>query len=274
MRVFLLAVSCSAVLVSAYPVRAASLRDAPLSPEPPSSRLVRYNPKDVIPLFGELRFTTLIVLPADEQILDFICGDKDFWIVNGHQNLAYVKPAKSGARTNLNLITASGHVYSFVLTEVSEQRGREHDPDLKVYVELTEPSMAAEASAPPRYVSAQQVEDYRQQVDLAREEAKAAVQRAARDVAKFREQFPLSLHFPYHFTANKKPFRVRAIYDDGKFTFIQAQTMEPPTLYEIKDGKPSLVQYQLRDGIYIVDKLLGQGYLAIGNKRLPFLRVE
>jgi type IV secretion system protein VirB9 len=272
MRVFLLAMSCSVALLSTSPVRAAAPGDAARTPEPPSSRLVRYNPKDVIPLFGELRFTTLIVLPADEQILDFICGDKDFWIVNGHQNLAYVKPAKSGARTNLNLITASGNVYSFVLTEVSDQRG--HDPDLKVYVELIEPSMVAEASAPPRYVSARQVDDYRQQVDLAREEAKAAVQRAARDVAKFREQFPLSLHFPYHFVANKKPFRVRAIYDDGRFTFIQAETTEPPTLYEIKDGKPSLVQYQLRDGIYVVDKILGQGYLAIGNKRLPFLRLE
>jgi type IV secretory pathway VirB9-like protein len=273
MRVFLRVVSCSMLLLSGGLARAASSRDtSPPSDPTPTSRVVRYSPQDVIPLFAELRFTTLIVLPAEERILDFLCGDKDFWIVNGNQNLAYVKPAKSGARTNLNLVTASGNVYSFVLTEVSEPRG--HDPDLKVYVELTEPSMVAAAGAPPRYVTSQQVEDSRQQVELAREDAKAAAQRATREVARFREQFPLSLHFTYHFVANTKPFRVRAIYDDGTFTFIQARSTEPPTLYEIKDGKPSLVQYQLHDGVYVVDKVLDQGYLAIGNKRLPFLRVE
>ena len=40
--------------------------------------------------------------------------------MNGNQNFAYVKPAKIGAQTNLNLVTASGNVYSFVLAEVSE----------------------------------------------------------------------------------------------------------------------------------------------------------
>ena len=57
---------------------------------------------------AKLRFTTLIILPDGERILDFVCGDKDFWIVSGADNLAYVKPAKAGAATNLNLITASG----------------------------------------------------------------------------------------------------------------------------------------------------------------------
>ena len=47
---------------------------------------------------ARLRFTTLIVLPKAEQILDFVCGDKEFWVVNGAQNFAYVKPAKAGGR--------------------------------------------------------------------------------------------------------------------------------------------------------------------------------
>jgi type IV secretory pathway VirB9-like protein len=53
---------------------------------------------------------TLIMLPKEEQILDFTCGDKDWWVINGTQNLAYIKPAKAGAQTNLNLITASGGI--------------------------------------------------------------------------------------------------------------------------------------------------------------------
>ena len=93
-----------------------------------STREVSYNPRSVVRMNAKLRFTTMIILPEQEQILDFVCGDKDFWVVSGAQNLAYVKPAKAGATTNLNLVTAAGHVYSFLLTEGAA------DPDLKIYV--------------------------------------------------------------------------------------------------------------------------------------------
>src|SRR4029077_90333 len=97
-----------------------------------SATVMQYGERDVLRLKAKLRYTTLIVLPKNEQILDFTCGDKEFWIVNGTQNLAYVNPARVNAQTNLNLITASGNVYSFVLSEVSGTPGAE--PDLKVFV--------------------------------------------------------------------------------------------------------------------------------------------
>src|SRR5947209_2070568 len=100
----------------------------------PRARVVRYSDQDVIQIKAKLRYTTLIVLPKNEQILDFTCGDKEYWVVNGTQNLAYVKPAKAGSQTNLNLITASGNIYSFVLAEVSETPASA--PDLKIFVEL------------------------------------------------------------------------------------------------------------------------------------------
>jgi len=71
----------------------------------------------------------MIVLPEGEEILDVVCGDKDFWVVNATQNMAHVKPAKEGSSTNLNLVTGSGAVYSFLLTEKTGGT-----PDLKVYV--------------------------------------------------------------------------------------------------------------------------------------------
>src|SRR5215469_14948351 len=74
-----------------------------------SATVVQYGEKDVLRLKAKLRYTTLIVLPKNEQILDFTCGDKDFWIVNGTQNFVYVKPARVNSETNLNLITASGN---------------------------------------------------------------------------------------------------------------------------------------------------------------------
>src|SRR3954467_52655 len=82
-----------------------------------STRNVTYSERSVVRVNAKLRFTTMIILPESEEILDFVCGDKDFWIVSGAQNLAYVKPAKAGSSTNLNLVAASGNVYSFLLSE-------------------------------------------------------------------------------------------------------------------------------------------------------------
>ena len=85
---------------------------AQLFAEPEGARVVKYAKEDVIPVHAKLRFSTLIVLPDDEEILDFTTGDREFWIINGAHNLCYVHPAQAGIRSNLNLITASGRVYS------------------------------------------------------------------------------------------------------------------------------------------------------------------
>src|SRR5579862_6745063 len=84
--------------------------------------------RTVIPLHTRLRYTSMIVLPEGEEILDVVCGDKDYWVISAAQNIAHVKPAKEGATTNLNLVTASGSVYSFLLSEKSGGG----TPDLKV----------------------------------------------------------------------------------------------------------------------------------------------
>jgi type IV secretion system protein VirB9 len=216
----------------------------------------------------------MIVLPPDERILDFICGDKEFWIVNGNENLAYVKPAKAGAQTNLNLVTASGNVYSFLLTEISDPRGR--TADLKVYLDLAETSTSTPAAATgkPAYVTAQQVEDSRAQIALAQDAARRALTDADARIAAYQSTYPVRLRFDYRVVLAQKPFAVSAMYHDDKFTYIQAKTSEPPTVYETKDGRPSLVDYVFTNGVYVVGKVLDSGYLAIGSKRLAFTRTE
>ena len=96
------------------------------------------------PLQTRLRYTTMIVLPDDEEILDVVCGDKDFWVISAAQNIAHIKPAKAGAETNVNLVTTTGNIYSFVVTE------RRGPPDLKVYVRGSE----AGRKGKPRFYSA------------------------------------------------------------------------------------------------------------------------
>ena len=120
--------SALSLALACGPLARAQSADAPSA----GARVVAYGEKDVVAVRAKVRYTTLIVLPKNEVILDFTCGDKEFWIVNGTANFAYVKPAKVKAETNLNLITASGNVYSFVLREISETPGTE--PDLKLFL--------------------------------------------------------------------------------------------------------------------------------------------
>src|SRR6476661_3564234 len=226
-------------------------------------REVTASDRDLIPLQTRLRYTTTIVLPDGEEILDVICGDKDFWVISSTHNIAHVKPAKEGAATNMNLVTASGAVYSFLLTE----KNGSGVPDLKVYVN-------ADPNAPqgkPKYYSAAQVENL--QAELA--EAKAAVETANRRTTESiaaHQQYPGKLQFVYGSPKYVKPFLVRSIWNDGQFTYIQTDATELPALYEVKDGKPALLNFQVHEGTYIVPKVLDKGYLALGKERFDFLQ--
>ena len=246
--------------------------DVPSPEVEPGAKVVQYGDKDVVRVNAKLRYTTLIVLPKNEQILDFTCGDKEYWVVNGTQNFAYIKPAKAGSQTNLNLVTASGNIYSFVLAEVSESPGAA--PDLKVFVEPKEESMVSAASARPKFVSALVADDYRQQVEIAKEETRQVKQATQVAIDSGVSKFLANVRFPYRYEAGKKPFFVRAMYHDDKFTYIQARPEETPTLYEMKDGKPNLVNFEYKNGVYVIEKILDQGYLGIGKQKLGFTRAE
>ena len=240
------------------------------------ARIVKYAEQDVVSVRTKLRYTTLIILPKEEQILDFTCGDKEYWAVNGGNNLAYVKPAKASAQTNVNLITASGNVYSFALREVSDDAKAE--PDLKIFVEPRDESLFSSANSRPRFVSADDVADCREQAAAAKTEARETRELAEKTVetriGEFLASYPSSLEFDYRFPLNRKPFFVTAIYHDGRFTYIRANARELPALYEVKDGKPNLIHFEYRNGTFIAGKVIDQGYLAIGKARMHFFRKE
>src|SRR5262249_27490823 len=136
----------SVVAVGCLAVALATLTSARASAQSGGIREVTASARSVIPLQTRLRYTTMILLPEDEEILDVLCGDKDWWVISATHNIAHVKPAKEGAATNLNLVTGSGTVYSFLLTE----KGGSSSPDLKVYVTADE----SEPRGKPKYYTA------------------------------------------------------------------------------------------------------------------------
>jgi type IV secretion system protein VirB9 len=238
------------------------------------ARTVNYSKEDIVPVHAKVRFSTLIVLPDEEEILDFTTGDREFWIINGSHNLCYVHPAQAGIRSNLNLITASGHVYSFLLTEISSDATAQ--PDLKLFIEPKEGS--AVGTVLRGYVHAADAEAYkREMADLQRqkaEEVRAAQARSSEEINQFRSSYATKLRFDYELApkASRDPFLVSAIYHDDSFTYIRSAAREKPVFYEIKDGKPNLVSFQLENGVYIIPKIVDAGYLALGKKKLNFTR--
>jgi type IV secretory pathway VirB9-like protein len=203
-----------------------------------------------------------IAAAVGELILDVICGDKDFWIISATHNMAHVKPAKEGAASNLNLVTGSGAVYSFLLNEKSGTS----TPDLKVYVKA-DPD---EPRGKPRYYTAAQFDGVQAQLLDARNAVDAERRRATEAIAGYQQAYPATLQFVYGTPKYEKPFLVRAIWHDGQFTYVKTDATELPALSEVKDGTPSLVNFQVHSGTYVVPKVLERGYLALGKAQFAF----
>ena len=249
---------------------------APLLRAAAGARLVHYSQTDIVPIRAKVRFSTLIVLPADEEILDFTTGDKEYWVINGAHNLCYLHPAQAGIRSNLNLVTASGHVYSFLLTEISNQPNA--DPDLKVFVVPTDDPNAPSSVRPTAYVRASEANAYKDELAQIQKQLSDEIQheraQEQADVARYRSDYAGKLQFDYRYDpkAARAPFKVAAIYHDDRFTYIRCSAQEKPTIYEKKDNKPNLINFDLENGVYIIPKIVDAGYLVVGKKKVTFTR--
>jgi type IV secretion system protein VirB9 len=227
-----------------------------------SARTVQYHSQDIVAIRAKVKYTTLIELPTTEKIMEAATGDKDFWIVDVVGNFCFVHPAKPGISSNLNLITDKGNIYSFTVQDISSSSS---EPDLKVIVEPADRSAIVAASGPPQFVAAAQLEQSKQQVAALQSHVEQAVD-------EYKSSYPTQLKFDYVYKANEAPFDIQSIYHDDKFTYIKTNAPEKFSVYEIKDGKPNLVTYDLREGTYIIPKIMDDGYVELGKKRMSFAR--
>jgi type IV secretory pathway VirB9-like protein len=227
-----------------------------------SARTVQYHSQDIVPIHAKLKYTTLIEVPPSEKIMEAATGDKEFWVVDVVGNFCFVHPAKAGIGSNLNLITDKGNIYSFTLQDVSDSAVT---PDLKVLVEPVDRSSIVASTGPAQFVPTAQLEQSREQL--------AAVQaHVTQAVDEYKSAYPLSLKFDYAFHVNEAPFDIQSIYHDDKFTYIKTNAPEKFSVYEMRDGKPNLVTYDLKDGTYIIPKIMDSGYVELGKKRMDFTR--
>jgi type IV secretory pathway VirB9-like protein len=229
-----------------------------------SARTIAYHSQDIVNIRAKVRYTTLIQLPTTEKIIEAATGDKEFWIIDVVSNFCFVHPAKTGIRSNLNLITDKGNIYSFTLEDVSNQSG---DPDLKVIVQPADHSAIVASTGPAQYVPAAEIAAAQAQVQALQAHVNQAVD-------QYKDSYQAQLKFDYRYKANEAPFNIASIYHDDRFTYIKSDAQEKFTLYEVRDGAPNLINYNLRDGTYVVPKILDKGYVEIGKKRMEFDRKQ
>jgi type IV secretion system protein VirB9 len=225
-----------------------------------TARVVKYHTNDIVPVRAKMRYTTLIQLPSTEKILEISTGDKDFWVIEAVGSYCFLHPAKEGIHSNLNLITDKGSVYSFTVDEAEGEA-----PDLKLVVEPSDASALSVINGPPRFVPASELDALHAQVQLAHAQTKSALE-------QFRSEYPTkTLKFDYSFP-KAKPFDVSAVFRDDQFTYIKSSAAEKFSIYELKDGKPDLINFRLTDGTYVIPKVVDHGYLEIGKHRVRFDR--
>lgn len=227
----------------------------------------------IIAVRTKIRHTTVLVLPPKENILDFVVGDSDYWALTGSANVAYIKPLAKGLDTNVTLVCASGRIYPFLVTEASPPHlvVRIERPQNKQSNQLPQPAFVARSQVEGYQLAAQQAaqqaaaaaDDARQHIEIAEKQAQSTVD-------QFRADYPTTLQWPYRLerTAFKDPFLIEAMWRDDRFTYLRSRAQETPALYELRDGKPSLVAYDLEeDGLFVVRRLLADGWLQVGDKK-------
>ena len=223
----------------------------------------------------QVRHTTVIVLPVTENILDFVVGDSEYWHLTGAANVAFLKPLRPDAATNIALVCESGRIYSFLVAEQSAEEN-ERPPHLVVRFEsgAEKTGLSGGGTGRPAFVARSEVAAYQQMAAEAAEAARTAREeaesRAASEIEAFRAGYPERLAFEYRLDgdAADRPFLVEAMWHDGQFTYLRSHAQESPALYELRDGEPALVAYDLTDdGLYVARHVLGDGWLQIGDKR-------
>ena len=218
--------------------------------------------------------STLILLPVEEQVATVFVGDTVDWVFDGGHvpsRFISIKPKIANSTTDIHIVSDHGNEYTLQLHEVSGDDDAHFDP--KVFVVPGDKGAKDKLADLPVFVPASELD--RVKLDAATAKAAEAAERKAEDTKaeQYRSQYPGSLHFDYTWDQAKgKALGLQQIWRDDKFTYLRGHFQETPALYEVKDKKPSLINFDFANGLYTIPKQVDAGYLAIGKQHVDFHR--
>ena len=196
------------------------------------------------------------------------------WVFDGGHvasRFISIKPKVANSTTDVHIVSDHGNEYTLQLREVSD----DDDPrfDSKVFITPTDKAAKDKLVELPVFVPASELDRVKQDAVAAKASELAAQKAEAAKEETYRSQYPGTLHFDYTWDQSKgKELGLQEIWRDDKFTYLRGQFQETPALYEVKDKKPSLINFDFSNGLYTVPKELDNGYLAIGKQKVEFHR--
>lgn len=214
-----------------------------------------YVPGGFYKVFSAPWYVTDIALEPGEELLGPVAGgDPTRWrldvgtgAVGGvAQKHIFIKPLRAGLKTNLTL-TTDRRVYLLDLQSLEDT--------FMVAVRWTYPQ--DDASAPIDSHSAPEA---------------SAAPRSPTELSR--------LHFDYtiEVVSGKPPWTPRAVYDDGVHTYVRFDrrllTGEAPALYVRERDQLQLVNYRVKDTLYVVDRLFEVAELRLGNDEQDVVRLR
>jgi type IV secretion system protein VirB9 len=220
--------------------------------------------------------STLILLPAEEKIATVFGGDTVDWVFDGGHvasRFISVKPKLANATTDIHIVSDHGNEYTLQLQEISSDADAHFDS--KVFIVPGDKAAKDRLTDMPVFVPAADLDKAKQEAIAAKAAQAAELKSEEVKAETYRSQYPGSLHFDFTWDEKKgKELGLQQIWHDDKFTYLRGQFQETPALYELKDGKGSLINFDYNAGLYTVPKQLETGYLAIGKKRVDFHRSQ
>jgi len=220
--------------------------------------------------------STLILLPAEEKIATVFGGDTVDWVFDGGHvasRFISVKPKLANTTTDIHIVSDHGNEYTLQLQEISSDADAHFDS--KVFIVPGDKAAKDRLTDMPVFVPAAELDKAKQEAVAAKAAQAAELKSEEAKAETYRSQYPGSLHFDFTWDEKKgKELGLQQIWHDDKFTYLRGVFQETPALYELKDGKGSLINFDYNAGLYTVPKQLESGYLTIGKKRVDFHRSE
>ena len=260
-------------LFASIPMRGTTTPSHPLQPNAPRTVAVSESQAPPVIRAGLLQ-STLIVLPAEEKVANVFAGDTVDWVFDGGHvasRFISVKPKAANGSTDVHIVSDHGNEYTLEIREISG----EDDPhyDSKVLIEPADKDAKDRLTQLPVFVPVADLDKAKLEAAAAQAAQAAALRAEQTKEEAYRSQYPGSLHFDYVWDEKKgKELGLQQIWRDDKFTYLRGTFQETPALYELKDKKPSLINFDFSNGLYTVPKQIEGGYLAIGKEKVDFHR--
>jgi len=245
----------------------------PLQPSAPRTVTVLESQTPPVIRAGLLQ-STLIALPAEEKVANVFAGDTVDWVFDGGHvasRFISVKPKTANGSTDIHIVSDHGNEYTLQLREISDDIDAHYDS--KVLIEPGDKSAKDKLTQLPVFVPAADLDKAKLEAASAQAAQAATLKAEQTKEEAYRSQYPGSLHFDYVWDEKKgKELGLQQIWHDEKFTYLRGQFQETPALYEVKEKKPSLINFDFANGLYTVPKQLENGYLSIGKQKVEFHR--